>query len=117
MSIFSLQTQTKLLKSIIIADMAHDAVALTNTISEEWVLSNGEYRRPFNDKLYELCFDIVHQIKRRQLDHVVRMGIIPPFCKFLLHYPPAGGRARTRLIVSWKMQIEWSSIRTELRAV
>ena len=74
-------------------------------------VGNGEYRRRWNDELYELYndMDIVQRIKvqrLRWLGHVVRMDTDVPALKVFDSKPAGGSRGRGRPPLRWKDQVE-----------
>ncbi|XP_054086050.1 putative uncharacterized transposon-derived protein F52C9.6 isoform X2 [Zeugodacus cucurbitae] len=126
--VLSRRTKIKLYKSLIIPVLMYGAEAWTMTTSDETTLGvferkvlrkiygplnigNGEYRRRWNDELYDLYddIDIVQRIKRqrlRWLGHVVRMEENTPALKVFDAVPAGGSRGRGRPPLRWKDQVQ-----------
>ncbi|XP_054085666.1 LINE-1 retrotransposable element ORF2 protein isoform X1 [Zeugodacus cucurbitae] len=126
--VLSRRTKIKLYKSLIIPVLLYGAEAWTMSTSDETTLGvferkilrkiygpqnigNGEYRRRWNDELYELYddIDIVQRIKRqrlRWLGHVVRMDENTPALKVFDAVPAGGSRGRGRPPLRWRDQVE-----------
>ena len=126
--VLSRRTKITLYKSLIMPVLVYGAEAWTMKASDEAALGvferkilrkiygplrvgDGEYRRRFNDELYELYndIDIVQRIKiqrLRWLGHVVRMDRNAPALKIFNAGRDAGNRGRGRPPLRWKDQVE-----------
>ncbi|XP_054089974.1 putative uncharacterized transposon-derived protein F52C9.6 isoform X1 [Zeugodacus cucurbitae] len=126
--VLSRRTKIKLYKSLIIPVLLYGAEDWTMSTSDETTLGvfewkilrkiygpqnngNGEYRRRWNDELYELYddIDIVQRIKRqrlRWLGHVVRMDENTPAMNVFDAVPAGGSRGRGRPPLRWRDQVE-----------
>ena len=126
--VLSRRTKLTLYKTLIMPVLTYGAEAWTMTTSDEATLGvferkilrkifgplhvgNGEYRRRWNDELYELYddIDIAQRIKiqrLRWLGHVVRMDTNAPALKVFDAVPAGGSRGRGRPPLRWKDQVE-----------